>query len=693
MRVQSVLLLQGLIAVTAQAETLVMDDVVVTATRGGSSALQAPAPLAKVDDKQIKTTKAHQIDEVANRAPGVMMVDLGNEQHSMSVRLPISTNAYYGYLEDGVPIRPVGVFNHNALNEINLPGQDSLEVLRGSAGALYGGNAIGGTFNFLTRVARSNGGEVAMRMSDGGYSRVDGSVEKIWDDAGLRATFYKAQVRDGWQKHGDMDKTAFTLRGDWQLNSEWTSKLTFTDSRLDTDMTGSLNETDYNTRPDFSYNTFTYRKDNAQRLSLNVNGQLNGRDLAATVFYRKNTHEQNASYLLRSCTVSASCPTGTVGAITTNNYHSLGLDARWTEHLELWQSRLTGAVLIDNSPSTYTDQRLFVTRNAAPDLTYTGFTTGPLNRDYDTGILNTGLSTEWQAKPRADWLLVTGIRYDRVRYDFSNHLTPSASTGAPSETRDFEHISPQVGATWTIKPGLAVYGHYANGFMAPEVSTLYSRLEVPSIEPATYDTFDLGLRGKDQRFTWELTAYHMSGRDEIVSFNLAPGNSEPRNAGSTRHYGLEALFNWTLSPEWTWNNTATWSQHHYESYRPSATLDYSGKTIKQAPDLIAGTEIAWAKSGYRIALETRYLSEYWMNDANTKNDPGYTLFNLRTQFEHGAWTLWAQGLNLSNEHYSTSSSSSYSGVGTYNPDTQNTYTPGSPRSFWLGVGYRFGAKP
>ncbi len=60
------------------------------------------------------------VGDIINRIPGVFWIDLGNEQHSMSIRQPISTNAVYQYLEDGIPIRPLGVFNHNALNEKNM---------------------------------------------------------------------------------------------------------------------------------------------------------------------------------------------------------------------------------------------------------------------------------------------------------------------------------------------------------------------------------------------------------------------------------------------------------------------------------------------------------------------------------------------------------------------------------------------
>ena len=93
------------------------------------------------------------IGQLVNQTPGVLMNDLGNEQHMMSIRQPITTSAVYQYLEDGISIRPVGVFNHNALYEVNLAGIDSIEILRGPASSLYGSNAIGGTINFLTKAS------------------------------------------------------------------------------------------------------------------------------------------------------------------------------------------------------------------------------------------------------------------------------------------------------------------------------------------------------------------------------------------------------------------------------------------------------------------------------------------------------------------------------------------------------------
>lgn len=47
---------------------------------------------------------------------------------------------------------------------------------------------------------------------------------------------------------------------------------------------------------------------------------------------------------------------------------------------------------------------------------------------------------------------------------------------------------------------------------------------------------------------------------------------------------------------------------------------------------------------------------------------------------------------FADEDYADQASSSYSGVGAYSPNTQNTYTPGAPRSILLGVSYTYGGK-
>jgi hypothetical protein len=50
--------------------------------------------------------------------------------------------------------------------------------------------------------------------------------------------------------------------------------------------------------------------------------------------------------------------------------------------------------------------------------------------------------------------VLAGGRYDRIRYDYTNNLTPSSTTGAPSERRSFRRNPRRAGksATWLSDP-------------------------------------------------------------------------------------------------------------------------------------------------------------------------------------------------------------------------------------------------
>ena len=76
--------------------------------RGEATPLTASRAIGRLERARSTTPRRRASTKVINALPGVHMVDLGNEQHSMSIRQPITTNAVYQYLEDGVPIRPGG---------------------------------------------------------------------------------------------------------------------------------------------------------------------------------------------------------------------------------------------------------------------------------------------------------------------------------------------------------------------------------------------------------------------------------------------------------------------------------------------------------------------------------------------------------------------------------------------------------
>ena len=488
-----------------------------------------------------------------------------------------------------------------------------------------------------------------------------------------------------------MDKDSVTLRGDYAPAPQSLLKLVYSHNNLDTQTPGSLNETDYQTRPSVSYQTFTYRRDQSNRLSATLDRESAHGLSTVTLYARDNQHGQNPGYSIRGCTISATCPTGYAGNINENSYTSLGFELRRRQDFAVLDSRLIAGLTYDRSPNRYVEDKIDVTRDA--NNVYTGYTLSTRNRDYDVLLQNPSAYLQYELSPARPVRVVLGARYDNIDYDFTNNLTPGSSTGAPSETRAFSHVSPKLGATWALTPAASLYANYSQGFTPPEVTSLYARLAVPNLQPATFDNYEFGLRSAfdGSKGRVNLAIYRLDGKDEIVSYTIAVGNSEPRNAGRTRHTGVELGTSYVITEKWETRLATAFARHEYLDYEASPTLSYDGKTIKGAPENISSAELAWRPlSAARVTLEALHLSEYWMNDANTVRYPGHTLFNLRAAYTAGAWETWLKLMNIADQHYSTSASSSYPGTGVYDPNTQNSYTPGDPRTLWVGVAYRFG---
>jgi outer membrane receptor protein involved in Fe transport len=693
-------LLASLSAAAVAQTAPALDTIVVSGSRSETKLSETPVSIGAVSRAQWDADKPKSVGEIINRIPGVHWNDLGNEQHSMAIRQPISTNAVYQYLEDGIPIRPLGVFNHNALNENNMNGSGGVEVVKGAASSLYGSNAVGGAVNFLTqKPSRTPTGYVGIRHDNtDGFTRVDSGASNTWGDLGLRFSHYSSQ-RDthNWQQYSGGKKDSFTLRGDYNLGDKSWLRASLVHTNLDSDTPGSLFENDFRSNPGKSINTFTWRKDKTTRANLAWEGEtMQGGLTTVTLFARKNDHGQLPNYTISACS-GATCK----GTLNNNHVESLGMDVKHEQKLDWLRARLVTGVYIDRSQNDYVSDNLKVVRDV-PTGRYISYTLNSVAnpsgvRNYGAGIANDAAFAQLEFSPSEQFRWVAGGRYDSIRYDFKNNLTSGANYGAANEVRSFAKFSPKLGATYALSPTSSLYSNLSMGFTPPEVSQLYGKTAIPELNSATYDNVEVGWRALlPSGIRLDSALYQLSGKDTIVSYTSEIGDSFNKNAGNTRSRGLELSLNQELR-EWDWRVGATWAEHTFVSYRVSdkvgAIEDYSGKDMPQAPKHTITAQVGWKFTpASRVALGLVKQGSYWMNNANTVRYAGHTLLNLTASHKLAdGWEVWGQVRNLTDKLYSDNASSSYKS-GAYTPNMQNTYAAGAPRSVMLGLTKTFGQR-
>ncbi len=333
----------------ASAETQVLDQVTVTGTREGESLAETPATIGIVSGADLKQDKPGHPAQVMGKVPGVWVNVTGGEGHMTAIRQPLTTNPVYLYLEDGIPTRSTGFFNHNALYEINLPAAGGIEVSKGPGTALYGSDAIGGVVNVLTNPPPAKAEITASgELGSHGWWRTLLGGGNTWGENGLRGDLNFTHS-DGWRDATDYDRQGGTFRWDRAMGDDALLKTVLAFSHIDQQTAGSsaIVRNDYLHDPTRNYTPVSYRQVDALRLSSAWEKESGDTLVSVTPYLRDNRMELLANWSL------SYDPT----VYTTQN-QSFGVLAKWRRDLPQMRTRLIAGLDLDVSPGGREENRL-----------------------------------------------------------------------------------------------------------------------------------------------------------------------------------------------------------------------------------------------------------------------------------------------------------------------------------------------
>lgn len=143
----------SLLSVQLVTQSLIVNEVVVTASRQEEKILRSPVAIEKLDIRAIRNSPAPSFYDALENVKGVQMIT-----SSLTFKVPntrgfnIPNNFRFMQLVDGVDIQAatLGVPLGNAIGPTELD-IASIEITPGAASALYGMNAINGMANLLTK--------------------------------------------------------------------------------------------------------------------------------------------------------------------------------------------------------------------------------------------------------------------------------------------------------------------------------------------------------------------------------------------------------------------------------------------------------------------------------------------------------------------------------------------------------------
>lgn len=199
-----------------------------------------PGAYSLVTEDDLQARRPFSVEEAVTGVPGVHVV--GENAFGLGVNIgvrgldPRRTSRTL-LLEDGMPLFLAPYGDPAAHYTTPLERVERIEVVKGSGQILYGPQTVGGMINFVTRPVPRDGvkGSVAVSGGNNGFFGVHANVGAGSERGGWMLDALRKEG-DGIRRHHRFEVQEYTLRGEWQVNGQYTlsAKLSYfkEDSRV-----------------------------------------------------------------------------------------------------------------------------------------------------------------------------------------------------------------------------------------------------------------------------------------------------------------------------------------------------------------------------------------------------------------------------------------------------------------------------
>lgn len=550
------------------AETLLLPETVVTASRANEDSLQAMSSIGVVTGEQFDQQNHRTIPEALAQTPGVMVQKTTHGHGSPFVRG--FTGRQNLLLVDGVRInnstwRSGPVQYWNTVDGFSM---GRLELVRNQGSVLFGSDALGGTLNVLTpgsgfqeadpgffwggrllyrfdTNSRSNIGRVETRLGQGGtWGAMIGVTAKDFGD--IRDSGVGRMTNTGYPEQN------YDVKLEKALNPDTT--LTFAHQHVDQDDVWRWHSTIFNDTPwnGTSTGTFPARIYNQERslTYLRVDSEVQKgpvQKYSATVSFQR-TRDSEFQNRKPTDIRSQQIDLDTYGIDVTLESEFLG--GNLVYGADYYQDEIDAV-----GARTNRDPRS--RRPVADDSTFRLF----------------GAFAQYR-RPVNDRLeALAGARFTHSEADLGKVWDPASATDIAASD-DWSDVVFNLRALYKLTGELNIYGGASQGFRTPNAHDLSGNITSRSgqqqlgsldLEPEQSWTFEVGSRFNNEIVSLNAAAFYTVVEDLIVSVPVAGGSNTvvASNSQEAEIVGLELeaavrlLDNLTLSGHLTWQDGET----------------------------------------------------------------------------------------------------------------------------------------
>ncbi|HTH31126.1 MAG TPA: TonB-dependent receptor, partial [Lacibacter sp.] len=552
-----------------------LGEVVITAFEQNRKLMDVPAAISYIGNKQLNRFTPTSIVSAMNTAPGVRMEERSPGSYRLnirgsSLRSPFGVRNVKVYLNDIPFTEPGGSTYLNLLGFYNI---NSVEVLKGPSGSLYGAGS-GGAVLVKTNNNNQPAG-VGVDYTFGSFGLHNANVyARIGEGKSQQTIGFSKMHSDGYREWTRLDRSVFSWDSRFTLDEKQSIRTYLMYADLSYQTPGGL------TPAEFAANPKQARpKVGATPSSAQANASVNQKSFLAGVSYDyaicnnfKNTtsvygaFSQFANPTVRNYERRSEPHTG--GRTTFSYAPTIGLG-----ELKL----IAGAEL----QRGWYNIRVYKNINGKSDSLQTEDEVNPF-------LWSVFAQVDW--KLPNDWIITAGASSNQNRIEITRlnkfPLSPQRRTYA-------NEIAPRISLLKKFRNSLSLYASVAKGFSAPTSAEVLPSTGVISTDLNAEEgwNYEAGVRWLlfKQRLLIDLNGFYFKLNNAIVQRRDAGGADYFVNAGSVNQNGLEGLFSYKIADNETHFITASNVSLGFTSYGftyknfKQLNTDYSGNLIPGVP--------------------------------------------------------------------------------------------------------------
>jgi iron complex outermembrane receptor protein len=612
---------------TDSSDTKPLNEVVVKAYEQHRKLTEVGAPISVVSKAALNRFGNLSILPALNTNPGVRMEERSPGSYRLnirgsSIRSPFGVRDIKIYFNE-IPLTDPG--GNTYLNQLGFYSYQSLEIIKGTAGSLYGAG-IGGAVLISSMPAVWEKG-VSADYSGGSYNTNSINLNVRAGDGDHRNIFsYSHQTSDGYRQQTQMRRDIAS----WETQVKTSEKQTLHAYILYGDLyyqtPGALTLAEYNKDP--------------RQARPAVGAQPSAIQAKAAIFQKNFTAGFSSDYRLGDHWQNT---TAVYGAYTdfTNpgiRVYEVRQEPHFGGRTVFRYNTQLGSGSLQVSAGAEAQRGFFETRDYANRLGVQD----TLQTDDRLGNWQYLVYGQADLKLSGGWTFTAGASFNKTAVDITRVSTRPPVT---HPIRFDNKLAPRLAILKKIFPEISLYASAARGFSTPTVQELEKTNGVvgPSLQPEDGTDYEIGTRGNllHGRLFFDVNAFFFHLNNTIVQRIDSFGVGYSINAGKTDQHGIESYISYQLVDQstGTFSNVRTWVSHtwhdfHYRGFIQDTT-SFSGKRLPSVPPqtVVGGLDVLLQLGLYANVTYT-YTDHIPLNDANTAFSGSYNLLGARLGYRH-----------------------------------------------------------